>query len=442
MRLLASLRLTALSLVVTACFPSGAQSYLFNRSDFSIGIQPGGIATGDFNGDGALDVAITDSFAQTVSVFLGQANGTFKKIASYPAGYETGAVAVGDFNGDGKPDLIVANWIASSVSVYLGNGNGTFKAPTTTSVPYYASEMALADFNHDGKLDVAVTSNSANSVYVLLGRGNGTFDTPVTYTTPSYPIGIVAADFNRDGHIDLAMADTYGNDVFVMLGKGDGTFKPGTSFPAAGVSVGLGAGDFNGDGFLDLAVGNSPDCGCGSYSILLGKGDGTFGAPLTTSSSSPAGAILVGDFNGDHKLDIAVGSGSMIYIGLGKGNGTFQALVPYGSDHSAAAMALGDFNRDGVLDFVVANFNGNNSSTASVLLGNGNGTFAKIASYSTGLSPSAVVAADFNRDHHPDLATRNSQDKHCICPSWKCEWDLQVRRQLSDWWERSVYYFG
>lgn len=118
-----SLRAAVLSVFLLVSSAAFAQSFLFNRSDFTTGIQPGGVGVADFNGDGALDVAITDSFAQTVTIYLGQTNGTFKEFVTYPAGYETGSVVVGDFNKDGKVDLAVANWIGSSVSVYLGNGN-------------------------------------------------------------------------------------------------------------------------------------------------------------------------------------------------------------------------------------------------------------------------------------------------------------------------------
>jgi hypothetical protein len=219
----------------------------------------------------------------------------------------------------------------------------------------------------------------------------------------------VAADFNRDGHVDLAMADTYGNDVFVMLGKGDGTFKTGTSFAAGEVPIELALGDFNGDGFTDIAVADGPDCGCGYVSILLGNGDGTFGAPTTIDTASPAGGILVGDFNRDGKADIVFESGALMFIGLGNGDGTFQPFLGYGSDNGPGAMALADFNRDRVLDIVTTNFNGNNTTTVSILLGNGDGTFARIGSYATGQNPIAIVTADFNGDGHKDLATTNNQ---------------------------------
>ena len=126
--------------------------------------------------------------------------------------------------------------------------------------------------------------------------------------------------------------------------------------------------DFNGDGLLDLAVSDSPDCGCGYMSVLLGKGDGTFGSPTTYNLPAYGGSILAANFSHSRKVDIAIESGGAIYVFLGNGDGTFQAPVEYGSDYAAGSMATGDFNRDGLLDVVISNFNGNGSTTASVML--------------------------------------------------------------------------
>src|SRR4029077_17387417 len=102
-------------------------------------------------GVSAAAIAITDSVSQSVTILLGQTDGTLKHLVSYAARYEAGTVVTGDFKNDGKLDLAVANWVESSVSVYLGNGDGTFKASITTNLPNYASGMVVADFNKDGK---------------------------------------------------------------------------------------------------------------------------------------------------------------------------------------------------------------------------------------------------------------------------------------------------
>lgn len=384
------------------------QAYRFGRSDFTLGTYPGGVAVADFNRDGNLDVAITDGTESTVTILLGKPDGTFVQGQSMTDS-SAGTVAVGDFNGDGIVDLAVTNWLSSSVSIYLGVGNGKFGKAITSKVAGYASVVTVADFNGDGKLDIAVTDNSSNDISVLLGRGDGTFEPYTAYTTPGTTIGIVAADFNRDGHMDLAIADTWGNDVYVMLGKGDGTFQTGTSYAAGEVPIRLAAADLNGDGILDLVVSDGPDCGCAYMSVLLGNGDGSFQPPNTIATEG-AGDIVIGDFNRDHKLDVALTQSGLVSIFLGNGDGTFQSNVDYGSDGSAIALAMGDFNRDGRIDLVVANFNGNNTTHVSTLLGNGDGTFGNVAAYATGQHPVGVIAADFNGDKKVDLATVNTYD--------------------------------
>ena len=397
-----------LSFVFIAVAASFSQSFRFNRADVSLGTYPGGVAVGDFNRDGRLDVAVADGTEQNVTILLGQPNGTFLKGQTFTVA-SAGTVVAGDFNGDGKLDLAVTNWGEFSVSIFLGDGTGKFGKALTSSVASYASLMAIGDFNKDGKLDIAVSDNTTNTMSVLLGKGDGTFEPYAAYTTPSTTIGIVAADLNRDGKIDLAIADTWGNDVYIMLGNGDGTFQAGTSYAAGDVPVRLAVGDFNGDGIPDLAVSDGPDCGCAYMSILLGNGDGSFQPPSTIASEG-YGPVIAGDFNHDNKLDLAVAEAGVVSIFLGNGDGTFKPNVDYGSNGTPVALGMGDFNLDGRIDLVVANFNGNNTTNVSTILGNGDGTFANTTTYQTGSHPVGVVSADFNGDGKPDLATVNTYD--------------------------------
>jgi hypothetical protein len=272
------------------------------------------VAVGDFNGDGNLDLAVTDNgnlsgSGTAVSILLGNGDGTFQAPVSYPLGSRPYFLVARDFNGDGNLDLAVGT--SGSVSVLLGNGDGTFQDPVGYAVTGIPSSMAVGDFDGDGTLDLVETGGS-NMVSVLLGNGDGTFRTAVSYPAGVNPIAVAVGDFNGDGSPDIAVADNgnpmgVGSAVTVLLGNGDGTFRPAVSYPLAIHPRAVAVGDFNGDGSPDIAVVSYAD----TLSILLSKGDGTFQAPLTYAPGSGLGSLAVGDFNGDGFPDIAVANGNI-----------------------------------------------------------------------------------------------------------------------------------
>jgi hypothetical protein len=334
-------------------------------SPIAVGVSPRGIAVGDFNGDGKLDMAVANEVSNTLTILLGNGDGTFTPA---PSQLETGAIpnsiAVGDFNRDGKLDLAVVNAGQSTVTILLGNGDGTFtpanSSPSTGNAPY---SVVAGDFNGDGILDLAVANAGSNTVTILLGFGDGTFTpaaaSPVTGTEP---VAITAGDFNGDGNLDLAVANGDSDTVTILLGNGDGTFTPAAASPATGVlPFAILTGDFNGDGKLDLAVANDSN----NLTILLGNGDGTFTAAASPATGSWPFAIAMGDFNGDGKLDIAVADAgaSQVSILLGNGDGTFTPVATSPATGSEPmAIAVGDFNGDGGLDLATANTEANNVS--------------------------------------------------------------------------------
>jgi hypothetical protein len=557
------------------------KGYAFGRADFPTGLSPSSIATGDFNGDGKLDLAIANQGAGTVSVLLGRADGTFAPKVDYTAGaapssvaiadfnrdgvldiavttsisnsvavllgngdgtfrsavgYGTGAnpvfLSVGDFNGDKKLDLAIANQDDSTVSILLGNGDGTFQTKTDYSTGQQPTSIVLGDFNHDGRLDLAVTAEGSNTVSVLLGNGDGTFQSHRNFATASQPVVAAVIDFNKDGNLDLAVATKGG--LSILLGNGNGTFQPhhdfllpvipttisvrdfnrdglpdvalgsvnpgavavllgkvGGGFQAAvqyptlstalatadingdgywdiaavgmsgvtGVSavsillgdgqgnfnnrrdyltgvtpVDLATGDFNADGNLDLAVVNqncpiSP-CRPGSVSVLLGKGNGTFTSPVNYVVGTAPWPIGVGDFNGDHKLDLAVGNylDQTVSILLGVGDGRFQAPADYPSGEPNS-MTLGDFNLDGNLDVALGTGNGGfNNPAIAVMLGNGNGSLHPPIDYPLSGSPGSVISADFNKDGKLDLANVNFSSR--FVSVWLGNGDGTFRRHV------------
>jgi hypothetical protein len=431
---------------------------------YVVGSDPDAIAAGDFTGHGHLDLAVANRGSNDVSVLLGNGDGTFQPQVTYDAGFAPRAIVVGDFRGDGRLDLAVVNAgnypSTGTVSVLLGNGDGTFQAQTTYGVGRNPSAIVAGEFTGDGHLDLAVADTGDNDVSVLLGDGDGAFQPQVVYAVDQGPSAIVAGHFNDDGHLELAVANLFSDDVSVLMGNGDGTFGPQVTYAVGSEPSSLVAGDFKGDGQIDLAVANSSEntqntAGTGTISVLLNNGDGTFqpqSEPRNTVGGSPQAVVagdftgsgrldlavsdalgvqmllgngdgtfqpaetvaagyqwllVAGDFNGDGRLDLAVGEFDSIQIFLGNGDGTFQPAQTVATGIYPTAIVAGDFTSDGHLDLAVTNNLGSRGAVA-VLLGNGNGTFQPPINYAVGLDPSGIVAGDFTGDGHLDLAAANS----------------------------------
>jgi hypothetical protein len=418
LRLNRRLALVVLALLaIESASAANAQTYMFNRADYATGSGSQAVAVGDFNGDGRMDVVTGNglSNANSVSVLLGKADGTFAPHVDYPVGAAPAAVAAGDFNGDGKLDIAVLLGSSNTVvGILLGNGDGTFKPVITTMAGPGGNGMAIGDFNGDGKLDVAIADFLTSNVDVMIGKGDGTFNAPASYATGNSPRMVAIADYNGDGKLDLATVNYGDQTVSILLGAGTGTFGTHTDFATKQQGcISIAAGDLRNKGLIDLVMGCQT---LGEVVVMLGNGNGTFKTPKDYSVPAGVDTVLLGDFNGDGKLDVAVTNGAttgMVSVLTGTGSGTLKkTAISFGTNFGPAGLAAADFNGDGNLDLVTADAGspfGVAIGDISVLLSNGKSLFAgrtdyNISSASTSGAYNGLAAGDLNGDGKIDLA--------------------------------------
>ncbi len=327
------------------------------------------------------------------------------------AGSEPHFVAVGDFNNDGNPDIVVANYDSNTVSILLGNGNGTFQTAQNFNCGSYPISVAVGDFNGDGNLDVAVANNADNlpggNLAIMFGNGNGTLQAPVDYSTQGSPFYVAVADLRGDGLLDVVLA-AHGGPVQVFLNSGNGTFESPGLYNAGGNPQSVAIADYNNDGVPDLAVANSKT---NNISILLGNGDGTFGTAANYTVGTSPSVVAAGDFTANGNMDLAVtnNGSNNVSILLGNGNGTFQTPpTTLAANAGPSGLAITDITGNSEADLVITNQNGT-SETIQTYLGNGNGTFQSPTSYASGDQPRIVAVGDFNLDGAPDLVVACSQ---------------------------------
>ena len=319
-------------------------------------------------------------------------------------------VVTGDFNGDGILDLAAADFENNQVSVLLGNGNGIFTAIAANSqTGNNPISMATGDFNGDGILDLAVSNYGDGTVTILLGNGDGTFAAPTNVLrTGPRPDSIAVGDFNRDGNLDIAVANFGSNSITVLLGDGNGSFTPVLRNLVTGNEpAAIATGDFNGDGIPDLAVANFGD---GTVTILLGDGAGSFTAtPASPMTGSEPNSIVVSDLNEDGNADLVVANylSDSVTVLLGNGDGTFETAKNLGTGSAPYSAAVADFNGDGIPDIATANYGDN---TVTILTGDGTGAFVTSATPQAGQYPISLAVGDFNGDGRPDLAVVNYYD--------------------------------
>ena len=347
------------------------------RQDIAIGFQRlSVIVTGDFNGDGKLDIATTDLYEQRIVVYLNTGNGTFAPplATTLQIANGTGALLVGDFNEDGKQDLIVSltpgPQDTQSDMFLAGKGDGTFQQGVILPGSYAFEAAVAVDLNHDHHLDFVEAANGMFNRY--LGDGTGNFQMQTLTVNPlhgdSY-LAVASADFNGDNNPDLLVAGQLDKVIYYLPGNGDGTFGAASAL-------------------------NSP------------------------SIQSP-GTLAVADFNGDHHPDLLTGAGNNALVSFGNGDGTFQlaasqihrlALPPYKTivaEMSTPLVGAADMDVDGSVDVVAID---ERASTLNLFLNDGSGTFPQTTpdfTASLDAATNRMQLVDINGDGLPDIILSN-----------------------------------
>jgi type II secretory pathway component GspD/PulD (secretin) len=369
-----TLALLAESVIAPATqFTNAVPAGSFPRTDYNVGVSPSSVTTGSFNGDASLDVAVVNHGANTVSILLGNGDGTFGGHTDFATGVAPVAVVAADFDKDGRQDLAVANQTDNTVSILRGNGDGTFAAHTDIPVGTGPVALVTADFNKDGNPDLAVLNQTTNTVSILLGNGDGTFKPKQDYAIGTTPSAMTFGDFNNDGNIDLVATNHGANTLSMLLGKGDGTFSSRTDFDTSTGPSSVAAADFNGDGRLDLAVTNQT---VNTVSIFAGNGDGTFSTRTDYATGIDPVAVIAADFNADSHPDLVVANqtDNTVSIFLGLGDGTLLTPFPLSTGNGPVALAQGALTSSEAAtatlpDLVVAN---QSSDSISVILNSSN----------------------------------------------------------------------
>lgn len=315
----------------------------------------GGFAA-DLNGDRFLDIGIVNEISADLRVFINHADqtGTFNNFLQPPSPLAPLASPSEptDFNRDGKVDVCTANTNANSVSILLGNGNGTFGPQQQIMVGSNPNGITVLDVDGDGDIDIVNSNTTSGNLSVLLNNGSGVFG-PATFFNGGVggERGITTADMNEDGILDLVVAGWTSHEVSVLLGNGNGTFTLSDVKRSGGETRVVVCGDVNADGHEDVAASNGNN---NNASILLGNGLGTLGLPTIYPTSPFTGPSDLGDLDGDGDLDWVIASFQGTWrIMLNNGSGVFTFNQEFTPANAASCSLLMDIDNDRDLDLAL-----------------------------------------------------------------------------------------
>ncbi|MBN2291019.1 MAG: VCBS repeat-containing protein [Pirellulales bacterium] len=387
-------------------------------TDYSVGQDPVSILNADLNRDGYLDLAVANLTDNTVSVRLGNNDGTFGSRTNYTVGTSPCSVVLGDANNDGRMDILTANSGSDTISILLATSSGGFSSAITVEADYALESLAVGDVNNDDINDIVYTNTSDRTFSLLLGtsKTSAEFEDPIVSMVGNHPVSIILADFNKDSNLDVATANRDDATASVLLGNGQGQFTSQIAYTVGSGPQSITTGILTGDPadttkYTDLVVASRYDS---TVTVLVNNGNGAFTNTGQFDSGTWSAAVAIGDINGDELADLVTADegGNSISVLCGRGDGTFGPNVPYSVGTYPDDVTLGDFDSDGHLDIATANHLDN---SISVLLGDRR--FAPSKEYKVydtttdaiGTYPAQAVLGDLNNDGYIDVLSVNKQ---------------------------------
>ena len=400
-----------LMVVLNPCNETSNESFVYSTGVRSF---PNAISTGDFNKDGWTDIVVTNSYTDTIAIFLGFSYPTFA--VSYSIKFSLSSyvkyVTFAHFNNDSLWDLVVVLENTNTIQVLTGQSNESFEEQSSCLVCSANDVISLVtgDFNNDNHTDLAVACSSSATLQILLGDGIGGFPVKISESTGDmWPLFITSGDFNRDGRLDIVTANYWNDNISIFLGYGNGSFAKQVLYkmPRQSGPVWIASGDLNNDNILDLVVANKDG---DNVRILFGSGDGTFNkfSEHWTGNKSTPCSIALGDFDKDNYTDIAVlNAGTRrVAIFFGRGNDTFWSAMMYLTKQNAilTSIVAEDLNNDSILDLAVVSFSGG-SGNIDIFYGLGARRFLVAKTYSTdyAIRLSSIAVKDLNDDGRMDI---------------------------------------